>query len=344
MPSVVLGLSGGIDSAVVAAIAVDALGADRVHGVGLPSKWSSEHSLGRRRGPAPSGWACTTPSCRSRRWSTPTTASVELTGVAAENLQARVRGTLLMGLSNQHGHLLLTTGNKSEVAVGYSTLYGDAAGGFAPIKDVPKTLVWELARWRNDVGPQPRRDRADPAELDRQAAVRRARARPAGQRLAALLRGARRRHRRLRRPRPRHGAAARARARRRRWSRRSSGWWTRPSSSAASRRPGTKISLKAFGRDRRLPITNRWRETPAHASAKERHQHERVGRLRRAVVRPRARAPPAAGQGARREVGDAHRLRHRTARPVFEEAGIPVLLVGDSAGNVVLGLHAAPCR
>ena len=76
--------------------------------------------------------------------------SVELSGVAAENLQARVRGTLLMGLSNQHGHLLLATSNKSEVAVGYSTLYGDAAGGFAPIKDVPKTLVWELARWRNE--------------------------------------------------------------------------------------------------------------------------------------------------------------------------------------------------
>ena len=90
---------------------------------------------------------------------------MELTGVAAENLQARVRGTLLMGLSNQHGHLLLTTGNKSEVAVGYSTLYGDSAGGFAPIKDVPKTLVWELARWRNALRPRARRDRADPAEL-----------------------------------------------------------------------------------------------------------------------------------------------------------------------------------
>ena len=149
MPSVVLGLSGGIDSALVAALAVDALGADRVHGVGLPSKWSSEHSLTDAAGPATGAWACTTPSSRSRRWSTPTTRSVELTGVAAENLQARVRGTLLMGLSNQHGHLLLTTGNKSEVAVGYSTLYGDSAGGFAPIKDVPKTLVWDLARWRN---------------------------------------------------------------------------------------------------------------------------------------------------------------------------------------------------
>ena len=130
----------------VATLAVDALGADRVHGVGLPSKYSSEHSLAdaedlaKRTGLHYS-------SCRSRRWSTRTTARWS-SGVAAENLH-RVRGTLLMGLSNQHGHLLLTTGNKSEVAVGYSTLYGDSAGGFAPIKDVPKTLVWDLARWRN---------------------------------------------------------------------------------------------------------------------------------------------------------------------------------------------------
>src|SRR5687768_15667692 len=148
MPSVVLGLSGGIDSAVVAVIAADALGADRVYGVGLPSKWSSEHSLtdaedlahrvGLHYSVVPIA-----PMVDAYE------SAVELSGVAAENLQARVRGTLLMGLSNQHGHLLLATSNKSEVAVGYSTLYGDAAGGFAPIKDVPKTLVWELARWRN---------------------------------------------------------------------------------------------------------------------------------------------------------------------------------------------------
>jgi NAD+ synthase (glutamine-hydrolysing) len=77
-------------------------------------------------------------------------AELGLTGLAAENLQARVRGVILMGLSNEHGHLVLTTGNKSEIATGYSTLYGDSDGGFAPIKDVPKTLVWELARWRNE--------------------------------------------------------------------------------------------------------------------------------------------------------------------------------------------------
>jgi NAD+ synthase (glutamine-hydrolysing) len=77
--------------------------------------------------------------------------NVELTGVAEENLQARIRGMLLMGLSNQHGHLVLATGNKSELAVGYSTIYGDAVGGYAPLKDVPKTMVWELARWRNQI-------------------------------------------------------------------------------------------------------------------------------------------------------------------------------------------------
>ena len=76
--------------------------------------------------------------------------ALHLTGLAAENLQARVRGVVLMGLSNQEGHLVLTTGNKSELAVGYSTLYGDSVGGFNPLKDVPKTMVWKLARWRND--------------------------------------------------------------------------------------------------------------------------------------------------------------------------------------------------
>ncbi len=77
---------------------------------------------------------------------------MSLTGLALENLQARVRGTTLMALSNEHGHLVLTTGNKSELATGFSTLYGDSAGGFAPIKDVPKSMVWELARWRNAQG------------------------------------------------------------------------------------------------------------------------------------------------------------------------------------------------
>ena len=101
-------------------------------------------------------------------------AELGLTGLAAENLQARVRGVILMGLSNAEGHLVLTTGNKSEMATGYSTLYGDSAGGFAPIKDVPKTLVWDLARWRNDEAARRGPDAADPGELDHQAAERRA--------------------------------------------------------------------------------------------------------------------------------------------------------------------------
>ena len=156
--SVVVGLSGGIDSALVATIAADALGPGTVHVVGMPSRYSSESSvrdaeeLARRQG---------------LRWQLfPIAPIVEafekafadsaaglgggLHGLAEENLQARVRGVTLMALSNEAGHLVLTTGNKSEVATGFSTLYGDSAGGFAPIKDVPKTLVWALARWRNE--------------------------------------------------------------------------------------------------------------------------------------------------------------------------------------------------
>jgi NAD+ synthase (glutamine-hydrolysing) len=148
-PSVILGLSGGIDSAVCAALAVDALGADRVFGVSMPSVFSSDHSqddaadLAQRLGlnyrvEPISGMV------------SPVEGQLDLSGVAAENLQARTRGVILMSLSNTEGHLVLTTGNKTEIAVGYSTIYGDSVGGFAPIKDVPKTLVWELARWRNE--------------------------------------------------------------------------------------------------------------------------------------------------------------------------------------------------
>jgi NAD+ synthase (glutamine-hydrolysing) len=147
--SVILALSGGIDSALTATIAVDALGADRVHVVLMPSRYSSDHSvtdaedLVKRQGvhartipiaPMVAGFDT----------------SLDLHGLAAENLQSRIRGMISMSLSNEEGHLVLTTGNKSELATGYSTLYGDSAGGFAPIKDVQKTLVWELSRWRNE--------------------------------------------------------------------------------------------------------------------------------------------------------------------------------------------------
>jgi NAD+ synthase (glutamine-hydrolysing) len=148
--SVVVGLSGGIDSALVVAIAIDALGAKRVNAVAMPSKYSSAHSISDAQAMADA----TGIHFRTVAIAPMVDAymnNLVLKGLAEENLQARVRGTTLMGISNQEGHLVLATGNKSELAVGYSTLYGDAVGGFAPIKDIYKTDVWALARWRNEV-------------------------------------------------------------------------------------------------------------------------------------------------------------------------------------------------
>ncbi|WP_018654916.1 NAD+ synthase [Actinomadura flavalba] len=146
--SVILGLSGGIDSALVATIASDAIGPDRVHAVLLPSRYSTGHSVsdaedlvdrqGIHARIVPIGGMVDA-----------FEAVLDLDGLAEENLQARIRANVWMGLSNQDGHLVLTGGNKSELATGYSTLYGDSAGGFAPIKDLVKTMVWALARWRN---------------------------------------------------------------------------------------------------------------------------------------------------------------------------------------------------
>lgn len=150
----VLGLSGGIDSALTATLAVDALGSEHVHGVMLPSRYSSPGSLtdaralcdnlgiDRREIPIEGPFAAMLASLAPSFDALPE-------GVAEENLQARVRGTLLMGLANKFGWVTLATGNKSELSVGYSTLYGDMVGGFAPIKDLYKTHVYELARWRN---------------------------------------------------------------------------------------------------------------------------------------------------------------------------------------------------
>ena len=148
-PSVILGLSGGIDSAVCATIAVDALGAHRVHGVSLPSIHSSDHSKSDAKALAENQGIAYRVEPISEVVDV-LDSQLELDGLAAENVQARARAIILMALSNKEGHLVLTTGNKSELAVGYSTIYGDSVGGFAPIKDVPKTLVWELARWRNE--------------------------------------------------------------------------------------------------------------------------------------------------------------------------------------------------
>lgn len=148
-PSVLLGLSGGIDSALVAAIAVDALGPDRVYAVSNPSQYSSEHSKSDAK-----ELAARTKIHFQTVEIAPMFATFQnalhLTELAEENLQARIRAVIWMGISNQQNHLVLACGNKSELAVGYSTMYGDAVGGFAPIKDVPKTMVWQLAKWRNE--------------------------------------------------------------------------------------------------------------------------------------------------------------------------------------------------
>jgi NAD+ synthase (glutamine-hydrolysing) len=261
--SVILALSGGIDSALTATIASDAIGPDNVHVVLMPSRYSSEHSvtdaedLVKRQGVH----AVTIPiaSMVDAFAAELIPAGFPETGLPAENLQSRVRGVVLMGLSNAGGHLVLTTGNKSELATGYSTLYGDSAGGFGPIKDVPKTLVWELARWRNaeasrlgatppipenSISKPPSAELA-PGQLDTDSLppydvldkllddyvekdMGSAELIAAGHDPALVERVIR--------------LVDAAEFKRRQYP------------------PGPKISQKNFGRDRRLPITNRWRE------------------------------------------------------------------------------------
>jgi len=171
---VVVALSGGIDSAIVLALAVDALGKERVVTVTMPSQYSSSETLGDAGKMAKlldvefhtlpiKGLYDTFETELSAVWGKEKTP-----GLAEENLQARIRGNLIMALSNEYGWLVLTTGNKSEMAMGYCTLYGDMAGGFAVIKDVPKTLVFDLCRWRNQQGeviPPSIIDRPPSAEL-----------------------------------------------------------------------------------------------------------------------------------------------------------------------------------
>ncbi|GAA3684973.1 NAD+ synthase (glutamine-hydrolysing) [Lentzea atacamensis] len=256
--SVVLGLSGGIDSAVVAALAVDALGADSVYGVSMPSSYSSEHSRSDASDMAARTGLHFTTEPIGEMVST-YVGQLSLTGLAEENIQARCRGMLLMALSNQHGHLVLATGNKSELAVGYSTIYGDAVGGYAPIKDVFKTLVWGLARWRNDeaekrgeVPPIPENSIVKPPSAELRPGQVDTDSLPDYELLDSLLtqyvdgdRGyddllaagfAPELVDRVLR------MVDKAEYKRRQYP------------------PGTKISNKAFGRDRRLPITNGWRE------------------------------------------------------------------------------------
>src|SRR4051812_23077268 len=173
--SVVLGLSGGIDSALTAAIAVAALGKDKVVGVAMPSRFSSDHSITDARKLAENlGIEFHLVPIKSIHDEYEKTLAPVFAGrprdVTEENLQARVRGALLMAFSNKFNHLLLTTGNKSELAVGYCTLYGDMCGGLAVISDVPKTQVWEMSRWINrnagrEIIPQSSIDKVPSAEL-----------------------------------------------------------------------------------------------------------------------------------------------------------------------------------
>ncbi len=257
--SVVLGLSGGIDSALVAAIAIDAIGAEHVHAVSLPSIYSSDHSKGDAAEMAErTGLHLRTVSIASMVDAFQS--ELNLSGLAEENLQARVRGTTLMAISNAEGHLVLATGNKSELSVGYSTIYGDAVGGFAPIKDLPKVDVWRLARWRNDEAERrgetppippnsidkPPSAELRPGQLDTDSL-------PDYAVLDDLLDDYVENDR---------GASELV----------ADGFdrdlverVLRLTDVAEYKRrqypPGTKISVKGFGRDRRLPVTNRWRET-----------------------------------------------------------------------------------
>ena len=256
---VVVGISGGIDSALVATIAVDALGPDAVHVLTMPSPYSSPESVedsidcAARLGVRIDVVSIADAFDAYRRTLSDLFADTQ-DGIAEENLQSRIRGNLLMALSNKFGSLVLATGNKSEYAVGYATLYGDMAGGFAPIKDVPKTLVYEVAAWRNVHGPGeppipdrimtkpptaelrpnqldtdslPPYDVLDPIieayveeDVDVDAIVARGFDRETVERVTRMI--------------------DRAEYKRRQ---------------AA---PGVKITPKAFGRDRRLPITNRY--------------------------------------------------------------------------------------
>jgi NAD+ synthase (glutamine-hydrolysing) len=256
---VYLGLSGGIDSTLVATLACDALGPDNVYGISNPSTYSSEHSktdaaeLARRTG-LHFSTVPITPAVEAFH------TMIDISGLAAENLQARIRGMIWMAESNQRGpSIVLACGNKSELAVGYTTIYGDAVGGYAPIKDVPKTWVWKLARWRNEdavsrgeIPPIPENAITKEPSAELRPGQKDTDSLPPYELLDDILddyvegdRG--------------HDEIVgmgfdpalvdrvtrlvdRAEYKRRQYP------------------PGTKISFKAFGRDRRLPITNGWRE------------------------------------------------------------------------------------
>ncbi|MEV7405037.1 NAD+ synthase [Streptomyces sp. NPDC091267] len=257
--TVLIGLSGGIDSALVAAIACDALGAQNVYGISMPSKYSSDHSKGdaaelaRRTG-------LNFRTVPIEPMFDAYMGSLGLTGLAEENLQSRLRGTMLMAVSNQEGQIVLAPGNKSELAVGYSTLYGDSVGAYGPIKDVYKTSIFRLAKWRNRAAEE--RGQTPPIPEASITKPPSAELRPGqvdtdslpdydvldrilemyvdrDQGLDAIVAAG-------------FDPALVAKT-------------LRMVDTAEYKRrqypPGTKISPKGFGKDRRLPITNRWRES-----------------------------------------------------------------------------------
>ncbi|MEU5087853.1 NAD+ synthase [Streptomyces sp. NPDC021356] len=256
--SVLVGLSGGIDSALVAAIACDAIGAENVYGISMPSKYSSEHSkddaaeLARRTGlhlrtvpiePMFDAYM----------------GSLGLTGLAEENLQSRLRGTLLMAVSNQEGHIVLAPGNKSELAVGYSTLYGDSVGAYGPIKDVYKTSVFRLAEWRNRAAaergqtpPIPENSISKPPSAELRPGQVDTDSLPDYPVLDAILE--------LYVDRDRGADEIVAAGYDRELVVKTLRMVDRAEYKRRQYPPGTKISAKGFGKDRRLPITNGWRE------------------------------------------------------------------------------------
>jgi NAD+ synthase len=267
-PGVVLGMSGGIDSALTAAVAVDALGAAHVRGVRLPSRFTSRASLddgaesARLLGMRMDTISIEEPVAAAERALAPLFEGRER-DVTEENLQARVRGVLLMALSNKFGDLLVTTGNKSEMSVGYATLYGDMCGGYSVLKDIYKTEVYALARWRNEnlpegacgprgrVIPESSLTKAPTAELrpnqtDQDSL-------PPYEELDAILHGLVEEERSV------SEIVARG------FPRETVVRVQRLLYAAEYKRrqapPGVKITRKSFGRDRRYPLTNAFRET-----------------------------------------------------------------------------------
>ncbi len=268
--AVLIALSGGVDSSLVATVAVDALGPSRVHGVLLPSRYSSSHSiddaeaLARNLGidirtisiePAHSALSEMLEPAFAER-------GRAVVGLTDENLQARARGVVVMALSNELGWLVLTTGNKSEMAVGYATLYGDMAGGYAVIRDVPKTLVYELCRWRNHVASTsiiPENVLSKPPSAELRPGQRDDESLPPYEELDPILQGYVEHDRTIEELVAEGFEEAVVRriidlVDRAEYKRRQSA-------------PGPRVTTRGFGKDRRMPITNGFRHDPASPAA-----------------------------------------------------------------------------